>query len=405
MVLGPAVIHHPTSPRAWTMRPEAELLLSCARVRLDPEGAERIQRLLRKDLDWAYIFRRAHSSGMMPLLYWHLRATSPGVVPEAILHSLQDHFYKVAGYNLFLTKELLDLLKLFEGHGIRAIPFKGPVLAAGVYGNLGLRQFADLDLLVRTRDVPQAKALLISRGYRPELEPTPAQDLALIRHHHSLSFLRKQERVVEIHWRFAQRSYSIPLDPEPLWERAVSIPLDGQEIPTFSPEDLLLILCTHGARHAWDRLVWICDIAELTRTYTGMDWGWVLDQSARLRSTRILLLGLFLAHDLLGASFAEEILYRMWGDPAIQTLASQVRERLFADTNDPVERAETFLFFLRARECVRDRVRHCLALAMTPSLDDWKSVPLPASLTFLYYFIRPIRVSRKIGPGLLRRLA
>ncbi len=386
------------------LRPEAKLLLSCARVRLDPQGAERIQRLLREDLDWAYIFRRAQYSRVIPLLYWHLKATDPGAVAKDALDRLRDHFYKAAGYNLLLTRELLDLLKLFEAHGIPAIPFKGPALAAAVYGNLALRQFADLDLLIRTRDIPRARALLISRGYRPELDPTPAQELALTRYHHSLAFLRKQQSVVEIHWRFAQRSYSIPLDPEPLWERTVSIALDGQEVPAFSPEDLLLILCTHGARHAWDRLVWICDTAELIRTYTGMDWAWVLEQASALRSTRMLLLGLFLAHDLLGASLPEDILQMLVRDPAIRPLASQVRDRLFADTNDPAERAETFLFFLRARECIRDRVRHCLALAMTPSLDDWKSVPLPAPLSFLYYFIRPVRVTRRIGPGLLRRV-
>jgi hypothetical protein len=173
-------------------------------------------------------------------------------------------------------------------------------------------------------------------------------------------------------------------------------------VPTFSPEDLLLILCTHGAKHVWDRLVWICDVAELIRVSARMDWGWVLKEAGKLHSTRILSLGLSLAHDLLGASVPEGILQRLGGDPAIRPLASQVRERLFADRAEPPGLGETSLFFLRARDRLRDRVRHCLDLAMTPTLEDWESVPLPASLSFLYYLTRPIRLARKYGPGGLR---
>jgi hypothetical protein len=395
------MICYPASPRAFSERPEAELLLSCARVRMDAERGERIQKLLQRDLDWEYILRRALYSGMMPLLYRHLRAASPGAVPGAILDQLRDHFYQVTGQNLLLTRELLGLLKLFETHGIPAIPFKGPALAAAIYGDLGFREFADLDFLVKRRDIPRAKELLISWGYRPDSNPTPAQELDLLRYHHSQVFLREQV-VVEIHWRIVQRSYSFPLEPDHLWERCISIPLDGRDVLAFSPEDLLLILCAHGAKHGWDRLVWISDIAELIVAHRGMNWGLVLERAGELRCTRILFLGLFLAHDLLAASLPKDVVQGIGSDPAIRTLGRQVREHLFEDRNDPPVRAETFLFFLRARECLRDKVRHCLGLAMTPSVEDWASVLLPASLSFLYYLIRPIRVAKKLGRGVFR---
>jgi len=54
-------------------------------------------------------------------------------------------------HNFFLTKELLELLTLFEAHCIPASPYKGPALAIMAYGNLALRQFSDLNILVHKR--------------------------------------------------------------------------------------------------------------------------------------------------------------------------------------------------------------------------------------------------------------
>ena len=82
------------------------------------------------------------------------------------LEELREHFYANAGRNLFLAKELIKLLHLFSAHEISAIPYKGPVLAVSVYGNLAFREFGDLDILVRERDYQTAQHLLSAQGYR-----------------------------------------------------------------------------------------------------------------------------------------------------------------------------------------------------------------------------------------------
>lgn len=130
------------------MRPEDYLLVSCARIHRDPENEERIRTLLRSQIDWEYLLRAADSHGLKPLLYWHLEATSPESVPEVTLEHLEAEFRRNMKRNLFLSMELLKLLERLEGQGIQAIPFKGPVLAVSVYGNLALRPFSDLDILV-----------------------------------------------------------------------------------------------------------------------------------------------------------------------------------------------------------------------------------------------------------------
>jgi hypothetical protein len=90
-------------------------------------------------------------------LYQSLNTTCPEAVPKANLAQLRNYFHANAQRNLFLTQELLKLLTLFKTNGISAIPYKGPVLAVAVYGNLALRQFGDLDILVHKRDVLRAK--------------------------------------------------------------------------------------------------------------------------------------------------------------------------------------------------------------------------------------------------------
>src|SRR5437762_4085724 len=128
--------------------PEAELLLACARTTIDNRTAERIRILLREDLDWSYLFEKAHQNCIMPLLYWNLNAACAEAVPNDVLNQLRAYFQGHARHNLFRTSELLNLLRLLDEHEIPALPFKGPILAALVYGNISLRQFGDLDILV-----------------------------------------------------------------------------------------------------------------------------------------------------------------------------------------------------------------------------------------------------------------
>jgi adenylate cyclase class IV len=118
----------------------------------------------------------------MPLLFWQLDAISPETMPSDILDELGAYFRANNIRNLSLTRELLRLSREVETRGIPVIPYKGPILAALAYGNLALREFGDLDVLVRTQDVLRAKELLASFGYRPAYRLTRAQEAAYIRY-------------------------------------------------------------------------------------------------------------------------------------------------------------------------------------------------------------------------------
>lgn len=388
-----------------SMRLEDELLLCCARIQLDSGRAERIRALVQDGVNWAYLLWKAFPHAMLPLLYWHLNATCPGAVPGSIFKQLQGHFHSNIKRNLFLTGELLSLLNMFEEHGIRALSYKGPLLAASVYGNLGLRQFADLDLLVSPREVPKAKELLLSRGYQPRFPLSHTQEAAYLQTKSEEIFVREGGGVfVKLHWGVAAEYFSLPLDVERLWKRLQPLALGGRTLCTLSPEDLLLILCVDGATYLWGRLGRICDVAELIRAHERMDWQQVLEQSRRLGVERMLFLGLRLAAELLGANLPAEVLQRVQVDPKVEALTTKVRERFLRETVSPPEILESSLFHLRTRESWREKVRYLLSRTLTPSPGDWTFVQLPVSLSFLYPLIRPIRLLQQCELAPLKRL-
>ena len=133
----------PSGPR----RPEDALLLSCARTHVDLADAERIRAQTRVELDWKYLIRTACRHGVLPLIYRSLNTTCAAAVPNVPLNKLRTLFHTNARANLLTTGDLLKLLSMLEEHGIAAIPFKGPVLAASAYGDVSLRQYMDLDII------------------------------------------------------------------------------------------------------------------------------------------------------------------------------------------------------------------------------------------------------------------
>ena len=383
------------------IRPEIELLLCCARTCMDSARVERIRTLLGEEIDWIYVTRMALRHGVMPLLYINLNTTCPDAIPKTLVDQFRGYFHANALNNLFLASELLKLLHLFQEHGIPAIPYKGPVLAASIYGNLTLRQFCDLDILVRERDFMRTRELLISQGYRSWYE--------LDWQH---AFVHDGTTVhVDLHTGITPWYFPFRLDFEGLWQRLEPVSLADTTVVNFSPEDLLIILCVQFFRDCCDKreqLAKVCDIAQLIYARQTLDWQRVMEQARTLDSTRIVFLGLLLASDLLGAALPEEVLLKIQGDSVVKSIAVQVCDRLFQEADVSLDISETHLsklvenafFHFRMRERLQDKFPYILylfQLAITPNQRDWAFLPLPTFLSCVYYLLRPIRLAGTYG--------
>jgi hypothetical protein len=365
------MLEKPKSASA-NLKPEAQLLLCCASTQMEADNAEEIIRLLKKDIDWNYLLDLASGHNCVPLLYRSLEAVSSAVVPETIRAELKKQIQVNIQGNLYLTRELLHLLALFKQHGIQVLPYKGPVLAASVYGDLALRPSNDLDILVHERDILQAMDLLISCGYeilRPSIVADEEKSLQsfLVRKlvknspwaYQLVLWHPERQVVVELHWRITPK-YIFPNSSEQLWEDLKPIPLGEVTVYSFAPENLLWFLCVHGTKHQWKRLIWLCDIAELIHAYPNLNWGRVATQASKLGVERRVHLGLLLANCLLKVPLPETMDKKIMIVPHIKDLAQQVMESIFDGAEQTVgfQYLARFNFQLRAMDHIADRGRY-----------------------------------------------
>ncbi|WHZ28349.1 MAG: hypothetical protein OJF51_003147 [Nitrospira sp.] len=383
-----------------SFRPEVELLLSCADTSIDTKRAERIRRLLRIDLDWDYLLQTAGQHGVLPLLSRNLRLISPTGVPQTILEQLHHHFRTNAARNLFLTDELLKLLKLLEAHAIPVLPYKGPLLTASIYGNLALRDFADLDLLVHERDYPRTQRLLRTSGYRPmntfEWESTYVDEHCNV--------------IVDLHQRISPRELPSPLQFQDLWARRRQTVLLGTTVCTLSPEDSLIMVAvqmTKDAGTAYLQLARVCDMSRLLRAYPDLDLIGVVRRANELGGERMVLFSLCLAHTLLGTPLPPPIVQEAHTQPAIHHLVDFARQRLFdREERDADNQRSIDQFRWLARERLRDKLHpyylRYIYNTFVPCSLDRQLVPLPQRFAFLYYGIRPIRLLCKYSLLLFR---
>ena len=370
-------------------RDEDELLLCCARTVV---VAERLRELAARDIDWEYLFLLARRHAVVPLLHLQLERHAADLVPVETRQRLKHYYLENSARNTVLTAELCRLISLFAAAGIEAIPYKGPVLALFAYDNLALRRFVDLDVIVKKEDVLDARQILLDQGYTPAKALSLSQQDLLLRTQHNLQFSRDNRRlIVELHWEVAPHLFASAVDPEKLWRDLTTIEINGAELKTLSAEDLLFSLCVHGSRHLWERLAWICDVAELIARHT-FDWPALLQRATNADSDRMFLLGLCLAEKLLDAPLPADVKQRCDSDQRLQALAANVSKHLFnGTTHVPATSREIFKYNIGVRKTISARARYLIYM-LRPTDSDLGARSLPSSMSFAYYLMRPFRL-------------
>lgn len=370
-------------------RHEIAVLLACSRTHMDAAVAERLRFLLWQKLDWHYLLWLASWHRVSRLLFRQLKQLPAELVPATVREELNKQCEAQTRQSLFQLSELLKVLRLLANHGIAAAPFKGPAM---LYGDPGLRESEDLDILIQAGDFHAAKAVLLAQGFRPWELLSPGQETTYLRYECGYTFEHESNKIsVDLHWDFMRKYFALPLDLGLIWQRMQTATLAGQTIPQLSPEDLLLILCLHGGKHLWFGLNWICDVAELLRTTPQLDWQYVTAQAQRYGCQRLLGVGLHLAHRLLGTELPSAAA-TLSTDPSVSGLAARVHAGLFPEAEWEPSAAAKFSFLLNARERWRDRLSFCWRRVITPTFSDFKFISLPSPLSFLYPVFRPVRV-------------
>jgi hypothetical protein len=137
--------------------------------------------------------------------------------------------------------ELIDLLgevvQRLDGAGVGVMLLKGPHYASRFYGGPAMRQYDDLDVLVRPRDLDRATRVLSELGFeqvgrRPVLE-------SAVRHFEHAILLQRDGDKLDLHWAIRTRP-GFRLDGERLWRQARPFEIRGLRCLVPSDEDILL---------------------------------------------------------------------------------------------------------------------------------------------------------------------
>ena len=378
--------------------PEKQLLAYCSHIQLDSSLAQKIAQLLEGDLDWDYMLDEAEENSIFPLVGRQLQAIATHALPAAAADRLRNGCRANTIRCLFLASELIKILDLFRSQGIEAIPYKGPALAVQAYGDITLREFEDLDIVLHQSDLPKAHELMLGLGYRAKFDWVISSGTAASAVPGEYNYRDEERRVmVELHTEFTLRHFPKPPNLDELLLRLVSVRLNEREVRTFSLEDGLPILCIHGAKDFWGRFSWIADISELLRRYPNLNWDITMQRTESLNAERMLHVGLALAAGLLDAPVPNEIWRRVQADRVATDVASEITNRLMSPDYRSLDAPGRFNFRRRMLPGTFAGWRYALRLSVVPAEEDWQMMRLPGPLAPLYIALRPLRLLRKYG--------
>jgi hypothetical protein len=371
------------------------LLCALASAELSGEQIERIANWDFTAVDWQEFIRLAEHHGIIPLaarnLIEHARGLPKGI--DATLRSLYELNLK---RGLWFAAELARIVRNLDLQGVPVMPFKGPVLAQSVYGDPGLRSFADLDLMISSADFERAKHALAEIGYRPAKELRPAVERFWLRNGYEQSFDGAAgKNLVELQWALLPHFYAVGLNVEDLLARCGYAVVGDCRMRCLSPEDSVIVLSLHAAKHLWGRLIWLVDIAETLRNRT-IDYESVLLLAQDIGVGRILGVTFWLVKNVLLADLPEAAERMIAADPSVPALGQEFAERVARAATYDFASTQYFRLILKLRERRSDRLRYLWRLLCTPGEGDIAVLRLPEVLFPLYRVVRIGRLMQKI---------
>ncbi|HEY1924035.1 MAG TPA: nucleotidyltransferase family protein [Candidatus Acidoferrum sp.] len=368
------------------------IVLECANPNA---GVGLIREFLRmQTTNWPALVELADEQGMLPLVTARLGELAERLVPAEIKTQLTEAARAQTLFTLSMTAELFHILDRFHTSNIGVLLTKGPVLSQRCYGDPGLRQFTDLDLIVCHRDIAQAAELMLALGYASKI---PLKTIQAKKSPGEYVFTKRGTNLlVEFHTERTFRYHPRPLSVDKLFQQSTRVNFDGQDVPALGIEDELILICIHGAKHFWERLMWIADVAALVSRQQ-VDWNRAMEIAREVQAERMLRIGLVLAMNVAGASLPAPIASGIRADAAAVKIAEQIRQRLIAVKPTPLSLPRRAAFRVKMRGGLLTGVAYLLRLSLSPTEEDWQAGSERSRSGTFDAIGRPFRLARKYG--------
>jgi hypothetical protein len=145
--------------------PEIALAILCCRQYLQTADNNSIQVFIQENkIDWKQFYRLCAAHRIRPVVYKVLDSLKDFIKPENLLE-LRNYCIYSNAFALNNKRELNRILDLLKQNNILAKAFKGLDFAENIYGNIGLREFSDNDIIILDSDIRKAIPIMINEGY------------------------------------------------------------------------------------------------------------------------------------------------------------------------------------------------------------------------------------------------
>jgi hypothetical protein len=281
------------------------------------------------NIDWKSMLRQASAHGVLALIASTLRDGSLTSATGEYAEFLEEYPRRVRAKNKFFTQELVRIQDWLAASGIPSLTFKGPALAIVGYGGLDKRTCVDLDVLIPEDAAEDARMVLAEYGYQGTAPLGGAIGRRISHYFSRQQALFRGGRVfqVDVHTAIVSPFFSYNLPFDELERRARQINIEGFKTTAVDPTDLLLTCCHQGLKNRWRLLKHMVDVAVLVPFMDGR-WSELFDRVERLGAERTLLLGLYLAREVLDVSLPDEAERRIAQTRAVSRLGDWAVSKL-----------------------------------------------------------------------------
>jgi hypothetical protein len=376
------------------MSPELLLAAACTMWPPSDRRNEAIHAAASGHPDWTRFLRVIQRHGVVGLVNDGLARVQPEM-PSSIAHTIRAEARISARKSLTMAAEAVRLQALFDDAGVVVLFLKGASLGVLAYGNLGLRDGKDIDLLVSKAELLAATAVVKRAGYR-RFDPPPdigdGQMRWLMSFRKDLGFVHENTGLhIELHWQLFLNPHAMEQASAMAASRV--IPMTATTgLRTLGEEDLFAYLCVHGALHWWYQLKWLADIGALLaaapeggaeRFYRGAE--------AR-GAGRAAAQAMLLCQRLLDTPLPIRLMKKLGESPKVRWLQETALAAMTAGSGEREPRETRFgttrgsLSALLLGETWRYRLAEMRNLLINET--DVLAVPLPERLAFLYPILR-----------------
>jgi hypothetical protein len=296
-----------------------------------------------------------------------------------------------------MAAELFRILEILRKCGIECVVVKGPVLSLRAYGDPSARQYADLDLLLRQRDIPRAAEILVDAAHDSRISAEAIRGGKIPGEYRFRG--QASKIILELHTERTMRYFPSTLRIEEYFQRKTSLSFDGRVVPALSAEDEFVLISVHGATHFWERLMWISDVAAMVHNHPELNWKAIRQSAAEVGAERMIRLALLLAEQFLRVPVPPEMQKAVEADSRCIKLVRSIETWLPSAGYATPAIARRALFRFRMPGSITAGAAYLTRLSLSTTEEDWSAETAGPRSSLGETLFRPFRLAKKYRRG------